>query len=363
MLDEVDSTTVLLLEETGRLGVQLENGEVTKYIAQEEFQQFWRWTEEGMTPLLSRTHFGYCKAATESDKITSFLTKKAALVARVGVPPGRWSYRLVVMTEKVADLALANKLWAVLLAEADFDMHIKLVFRRRMVELVRVTKSILDVQFRDKGSTSKDGKFSCILATDTSPHSPRSICSMACIGSLCCPRVAALLANALYMQFSSGSVASWSQSKQLLRWSSAHLHQGWKLAHCSMTWTSLGMPVPGDQVVACLSLLLALHSTILLLQQISTEGFPREKCSTTTEISARHASRPSLSTLCKLVRGAVSQSKSMGLSSMSMQNKTHPVSLALSACALLHCPPAAMAAVPLSVASRIHCRSPPLLSM
>ena len=39
--DELDDATCLILEEIGRLGVQLTNGEVTITITKEEFQIFW----------------------------------------------------------------------------------------------------------------------------------------------------------------------------------------------------------------------------------------------------------------------------------------------------------------------------------
>ena len=47
------------------------------------------------------------------------------------------SYGLTVMLEKIAGLALVSKLRAILLMEADFNMHNKLIFGKRMLERAR----------------------------------------------------------------------------------------------------------------------------------------------------------------------------------------------------------------------------------
>ena len=60
------------------------------------------------------------------------MAKQITLIARTGVPPERWSYGLTVMLEKVAGIALVNKLRAILLMEADFNFHNKLVFGSRI---------------------------------------------------------------------------------------------------------------------------------------------------------------------------------------------------------------------------------------
>jgi hypothetical protein len=47
--------------------------------------------------------------ATYSDVITTFLSRKIALIARGGCPPDRWGQGLQVMLEKVAGVTLVNK--------------------------------------------------------------------------------------------------------------------------------------------------------------------------------------------------------------------------------------------------------------
>ena len=90
--DELDDATCLILEEIGRLGVQLTNGEVTITITKEEFQIFWSRVKERTSSSISTIHYGHYKACAKSDKISNFLAKKVTLIARTGCPPGRWSY-------------------------------------------------------------------------------------------------------------------------------------------------------------------------------------------------------------------------------------------------------------------------------
>ena len=108
--DEVDDATALVLEEIGRIGIQLSNGDVSIDITPEEFQYFWRKIREETASSYSGVHYGHYKAATHSDRYLAFLAKKITLVARTGCPPERWGYGLTVMLEKIAGIALVNKL-------------------------------------------------------------------------------------------------------------------------------------------------------------------------------------------------------------------------------------------------------------
>jgi hypothetical protein len=60
--------------------------------------------------------------------ITTFLSKKIALIARGGCPPDRWGHGLQVMLEKVAGVALVNKLRAIFLMEGDSNYMNKWIF-------------------------------------------------------------------------------------------------------------------------------------------------------------------------------------------------------------------------------------------
>ena len=115
-----------LLEETGSMGIIMTNSSVSVTISPEEFRQYWKRSRVGTSSSLSCFHFGHYKAASHSEELSGFLAKQVTLIARTGSPPPeRWSRGLTVMLKKIAGLALVNKLRAILLMEADFNMHNK----------------------------------------------------------------------------------------------------------------------------------------------------------------------------------------------------------------------------------------------
>ena len=67
------------------------------------------------------------------------------------------------MLEKIAGLALVNKLRAILLMEADFNFHNKLIFGRRMLDAARSYGIIPPEQYSEQQSTAKDGSFDKVL--------------------------------------------------------------------------------------------------------------------------------------------------------------------------------------------------------
>ena len=164
----MDDATALILEEIGKIGVQLTNGEVTVTISPEEFKYFWKKITENTSSSISGIHYGHYKAAALSDPLAAFMAKKITLIARTGVPPDRWSYGLTVMLEKIAGIALVNKLRAILLMEADFNFHNKLVFGSRMLDTARKEGLIPAEQYSEKQSTAEDGSFDKILQGDIS---------------------------------------------------------------------------------------------------------------------------------------------------------------------------------------------------
>jgi hypothetical protein len=53
--------------------------------------------------------------------VTNFLSRKIMMIARGGCPPECWGHELQVLLEKVAGVALVNKLQAILLMKANFN--------------------------------------------------------------------------------------------------------------------------------------------------------------------------------------------------------------------------------------------------
>ena len=85
------------------------------------FRHYWQGFKERTSSSISGIHTGHYKSETLSEVITNFLARKITLIARGGCSPDRWGHGLQVMLEKVAGVALVNKLCAILLMEADFN--------------------------------------------------------------------------------------------------------------------------------------------------------------------------------------------------------------------------------------------------
>ena len=174
---EIDDATALLLEEIGRLGSMLTNGEVIIEITPEEFQEYWRRAKEATSSSYSGIHFGHYKAAGKSDFLSKFFAKKISLIARCGCPPTRCGVGLTVMLKKVAGIALVNKLRAILLMEADFNMHNRIIFGSRAINAARERGEIPPEIFSTEGCTAEDGSWEKTLVTDVSRQS-RTPCTI-----------------------------------------------------------------------------------------------------------------------------------------------------------------------------------------
>ena len=87
-----------------------------------------------MAASVSLLHFGHCKVAAQDDDPSeghAIILNKAT---RLGCFLPRWQYGLTVVIEKKPSFLLINKLRAILLMEADFNMVNKLICRVRMMQ-------------------------------------------------------------------------------------------------------------------------------------------------------------------------------------------------------------------------------------
>ena len=224
--DDVDDATALILDEIGKIGVRMKNGGTTIDITPEEFRYFWRRIREKTASSKSGVHYGHYKAAAHSAAASTFLANKITLIARCGVPPERWSYGLTVMLEKIAGLALVSKLRAILLMEADFNMHNKLYFGKRMLDRARDQGIIPGEQYSDKQSTADDGTFDKILQSDIGRQRRLPFAIISADAANCYDRInhaiMALLFLALGVQ--TGTIRSMLRSIQLMKF---FLRTGW----------------------------------------------------------------------------------------------------------------------------------------
>ena len=70
------------------------------------------------------------------------------------------------MLKKIAGLALVNKLQAILLMEADFNFHNKLIFGNHMFNAARDNGLISLEQYSDNECTTEDDSFNRVLQGD-----------------------------------------------------------------------------------------------------------------------------------------------------------------------------------------------------
>ena len=224
--EDLDDATTLLLQEIGRVGIQLTNGEVKIDISPEEFQYFWKRIREGTASSYSGVHYGHYKAAAHSEKISQFLAKKITLISRTGCPPDRWSYGLTIMLEKIAGIALVNKLRAILLMEADFNMHNKLIFGKRMLDQARANGIIPGKQYSEQQSTAEDGSWDKILQSDISRQFRLAMGIISADAANCYDRINHVIMALLFLAIGvpTGAIAAMLMSIQLMKF---YLRAGW----------------------------------------------------------------------------------------------------------------------------------------
>jgi hypothetical protein len=125
----MDPATKLILEEIGKLGVKLVNGEGNKIIiTPEDFTRFWKKVNEFTLSVMSGVHYGHYKAAIQDILSTAILAQQLTVIGRSRIPPESWSVGLQVMVEKIAGVCLVEKLQAIQLYEADFNCYNQFVF-------------------------------------------------------------------------------------------------------------------------------------------------------------------------------------------------------------------------------------------
>ena len=162
----MDEPTGLLFKEMARIWKKMEDGEVDIIVTEGDFKYYWGKARERTSSSFSMLHFGHYKAAAKSDKLSKLHALKLTLISRFGSAPERWRRGLSVLLEKIAGVALITKQRAILLMEADFNCHNKLIFGKRMLDLASDYKLIPDEIYSAKGKTSEDAILHQVLAYD-----------------------------------------------------------------------------------------------------------------------------------------------------------------------------------------------------
>jgi hypothetical protein len=124
----MNDVTTMVIEEIIRLFKTLQEDHAEMTLGESKFWYYWKKFREKTLSSISGAHAGHYKSATFLDIVTNFLSRKIALIARGGCSPERWGHGLKVLLEKVAGVALVNKLHVILLMEADFNYMNRWVF-------------------------------------------------------------------------------------------------------------------------------------------------------------------------------------------------------------------------------------------
>ena len=164
--DGTDGPTLLLLDEIARIWSEMEEGNVNIVVTKDDFQHFWKRMNERTSSSYSKLHIGHYKSAAYSEELSKIHALKLSLISQTGSAPERWARGLSVMLEKIAGVALVTKLRAILLMEADFNYHNKLIFGKRMLDLARKHDLVPEEIYSEKGKTAEDAVLHQVLAYD-----------------------------------------------------------------------------------------------------------------------------------------------------------------------------------------------------
>ena len=108
-------------------------------------------------------HFGHYKFSAYSYILSKMQALKLSLITRTGLAPDRWARSCQLFQKKVASIALVTKLRVILLMEAHFNYHNRMIFGSLMMNLARQHSMVLEEVFSEKGKTAEDAILQQIL--------------------------------------------------------------------------------------------------------------------------------------------------------------------------------------------------------
>ena len=144
----------------------MKDGEVDIMVTVDDFKHYWRRDKERTSSSYSKLHFGHYKLAAFLDYLLEVHVLKLSLISKTGLAPERWAQGLSVMLEKIAGVAVVTKLRAILLMEANFNFHNKLIFGKRMMDFARRHGMVPEEIYSEKERTAEDAVLHQVLAYD-----------------------------------------------------------------------------------------------------------------------------------------------------------------------------------------------------
>ena len=122
--------------------------------------------------------------------------KHLALITKTGAAPNRWSKGLSVMLEKIAGVAVVTKLRAILLMEADFNCHNRIIFGDRMMKLAQENGLVPEEIYSEKGKkTPEDAILQQVLVYDIARQLRRPLLVASVDTAQCYDRIAHAVAS------------------------------------------------------------------------------------------------------------------------------------------------------------------------
>jgi hypothetical protein len=209
ILSNMDLTTKLILEEIGKLGVKLVNGEGNKIIiTPEDFKHFWKKVNEFRSSSMSGVHYGHYKAAIQYTLSTEILAQHLTVIAQSGIPPESWSVGLQVMLEKIAGVCLIKKLQAIQLYEVDSNCYNQFIFGKQAIQNLTDSRYIPKELFSQKGSTAEDAKFDKTLMVDLSRQARQPMAIILADAAYCYDRVNHVIMLLAWLVLTNGNIPS-----------------------------------------------------------------------------------------------------------------------------------------------------------
>jgi hypothetical protein len=203
---DLDSATRLVLEEIGKLGIKIINGEGSEIvITPDDFKFFWKKVNEFTSSSVSGVHYGHYKAAIQDELILEVLALQLTVVARSGIPPKNWSVGLQEMLEKIAGVCLVKKLQAIQLYEADFNCYNQFIFGRSAMQALTASGYIPEELFSQKGSTAEDAKFHKTLMADLSRQACHPMIVTSTDANYCYNRVNHVIMSLVWLDLTNGN--------------------------------------------------------------------------------------------------------------------------------------------------------------
>ncbi len=130
----MDTHTKLLLPEAQNIFHGLLEEEVVDFISTTDFQSYWQHANEDIQSSGSGCQFGHYMVASYDRYLLAMHAAKLTLAASTSVPLACWGNGLTVLLEKVFGNIYIDKMQAICLLEANYNLLNKFVFAKQMMD-------------------------------------------------------------------------------------------------------------------------------------------------------------------------------------------------------------------------------------